>query len=241
METGATARCDGLMHSWIAAITGTVGHHPAEALLVTFAAAVLEAVVIVGALVPGTAVMMAVAGVAAAAGLPKLPFVLAGAAGAVVGDTFSYWVGRHFGGHARGVWPLSRAPRVLARAEQFFRAFGGPSVAIARFVPGVRAAVPLVAGMAGMGWRSFLAADIPAALVWAPVHILPAQFAGTLATRLHAGDWRACVGLIAIVAALTALSYAVHRLVRRRTGVPSAAPNRAQSAESGSRRDAAAG
>ena len=42
------------MHGLIASISGFVLQHPHAALLVAFASAVLEAVVIVGALVPGT-------------------------------------------------------------------------------------------------------------------------------------------------------------------------------------------
>ncbi len=228
------------MHSWIAAISALVANHPAEALLVAFASAVLEAVVIVGALVPGTAVMMAVAGVAAAAGLPKLPFVLAGAAGAVVGDTFSYWIGRHYGTHLRGVWPLSRYPRVLSRAETFFARFGAPSVAIARFIPGLRAAVPLVAGMAGMRLRPFLAADILASIVWSPLHILPAQFAGFAADRIRAGDWRTAAAIGAGLLVLAAVGYALRRLISRQSAL-ACAGRPPQSPESRSRRDAAAG
>ncbi len=229
------------MHGLIASISGFVAHHLATALLVAFASAVLEAVVIVGALVPGTALMMAVAGVASAAGLPKAPFVLAAAAGAVVGDVFWYWVGRHFGVRLRSVWPLSRYPRMLARAEVFFAHFGAPSVAVARFIPGLRAAVPLVAGMAEMRLRPFLAADILAAIIWAPLHILPAEFAGVAADRLRAGDWQACLAIGAGVAVLTAAGYALHRLVRRHMTADQQQATRAQSPASRSRRDAAAG
>ena len=228
------------MHGLIAFISGIVVHHPATALLVAFASAVLEAIVIVGALVPGTAVMMAVAGVAAAAGLPKVPFLLAAAAGAVVGDVFSYWIGRRYGGHLRGVWPLSRYPKMLARAEKFFRSFGPPSVAVARFIPGLRAAVPLVAGMAGMGVRPFLVADVLAAIVWAPLHILPAQFAGLAVDRMRAGDWRTEAAVACILVLLIGAGYGLHRLIRRQTALAEE-KSCPQSPASRSRRDAAAG
>jgi membrane protein DedA with SNARE-associated domain len=227
------------MNGLIALISGFVLHHPSAALVVAFAAAVLEAVVIVGALVPGTAVMMTVAGVAATAGLPKLPFLLVAAAGAAVGDVFSYWVGARYGGHLRKVWPLSRYPRVLARAEAFFASFGTPSVFLARFVPGLRAAVPLVAGMAGMELRWFLAADLFAAVVWAPMHILPVQFAGLAIDRIRAGDWRAGVGIGGVLLLLAVVGYVMHRVARQPTLLPGARPQ--SPPVSRSRRDAAAG
>ncbi len=227
------------MHSWIAALTGLVMHHPALALVLAFASAVLEAVVIVGALVPGTAVMMAVAGIAAKAGLPKLPFVLVAAAGAVAGDTFSYWIGRRFGGHLRGIWPFSRYPGVLERAERFFARFGAPSVAIARFVPGLRAAVPLVAGMAGMRLRPFLVADILAAIVWAPLHVVPAQFAGLAIGHMRLDDWRTDAAIAGLLVLLGGAGYGLHRIMRRLADA--AEPEaRCQSPASRSRRDAAA-
>ncbi len=227
------------MHSWIAAITGLVMHHPGLALVVAFVSAVLEAVVIVGALVPGTAVMMAVAGVAATAGLPKIPFVLAGAAGAVVGDTFTYWVGWHFGGHIRGMWPFSHYPAVLAQAELFFARFGAPSVAIARFVPGLRAAVPLVAGMAGMRLRTFLVADILAAMIWAPLHIVPAQFAGLALGHIKLGDWQTAAAIGAGLLVLAVAAWLGHRLMRRLIAV-GGRRGPCQSPASRSRRDVAA-
>lgn len=214
-------------------------HHPGLALVVTFVSAVLESVVIVGALVPGTAVMMGVAGVAATAGLPKIPFVLAGAAGAVVGDTFSYWVGWYFGGHIGAIWPLSRYPRALAQAESFFARFGAPSVALARFVPGLRAAVPMVAGMAGMRLRIFLVADILSAIVWAPLHIVPAQFAGLALGHIKLGNWQTAAVIGAGLLILAIAAYVGHRLMRRLAGA-GGSRNAAQSATSRSRRDVAA-
>ncbi len=129
---------------------------------------------------------------------------------------------------------------MLARAEVFFRRFGAPSVAIARFIPGLRAAVPLVAGMAGMRLTPFLVADILASAVWAPVHILPAQFAGLAADRIRAGDWRAAAAIGAVLVVLAAFGYALHRLIRRQTLAGCPKPT-VQSPDSRSRRDAAAG
>ena len=169
-----------------------------------------------------------------------MPFLLAAAVGAVVGDTVSYWIGRRYGGPLRGIWPLSRYPKVLARAERFFDRLGTPSVVVARFIPGLRATVPLVAGMAGMAVRPFLAADILAALVWSPVHILPAQFAGVALNRLRAGDWQTALGLAAVLLVVSAAAYAIHRVIRRQS-LATESGKLVQSPASRSRRDAAAG
>jgi undecaprenyl-diphosphatase len=65
------------------------------------------------------------------------------------------------------------------KSEAFFARHGDKSVFIARFVPGVRAFIPLIAGVLGMRVSRFYAANILSALVWAPSHILPAVLVGS--------------------------------------------------------------
>ena len=50
---------------------------PSLALGVVFLAAIIEAVAVLGILIPGTPILMAVAGAAAMAGQPMLPFLIA--------------------------------------------------------------------------------------------------------------------------------------------------------------------
>ena len=47
----------------------------------------------------------------------------------------------------------------------------------ARFVPPIRAFVPITAGALGMPPARFFAANIPAVLLWAPAHVLPGVLA----------------------------------------------------------------
>jgi membrane protein DedA with SNARE-associated domain len=50
-------------------------------------------------------------------------------------------------------------------------------VFLARFVPPIRAFVPVTAGALGMPPARFYAINIPAILVWAPAHVLPGVLA----------------------------------------------------------------
>jgi membrane-associated protein len=50
-------------------------------------------------------------------------------------------------------------------------------VFFARFVPPIRAFVPVTAGALGMARMQFFAANIPAVLLWAPAHVLPGVLA----------------------------------------------------------------
>lgn len=201
------------MWSWINAGVDLVALYPACALGAVFLAAIIEAVAVLGILIPGTPILMAVAGAAAMAGQPMMPFLALSIIGAVIGDFLSFWVGKRFSGRLRGVWPFSRRPALMDNAVHFFDRYGTYSVALCRFVPVLRSTVPLVAGMAGMRQRRFLLANVTSAFVWAPVHIYPAQLAGLSLERLKDGDWQSGAVWGAILLAGCAAAWAVHRAV----------------------------
>ena len=193
-----------------------VALYPSVALGVAFLAAIIEAVAVVGILIPGTPILMAVAGAAAMAGQPMLPFLILSVIGAVIGDFVSFWAGKRFNRQLRGIWPFVRKPELMMGAERFFDRFGIYSVAFCRFVPVLRSTVPLVAGMAGMRRRLFIGANVASAFVWAPVHIYPAQLAGLSLGQLQNGDWESAVFWGAALLAGCAAAWAIHRAVMAR-------------------------
>jgi membrane protein DedA with SNARE-associated domain len=200
------------MWSLIADAADLVAQNAVLAIVVAFLAAIIEAVAVLGVLIPGTPILMAVAGAAAIAGMPMTPILIVSILGAVIGDGISFWVGHRYSGQLRTMWPFSRRPSLMHAAEHFFRRYGTMSVALCRFVPVLRSTVPLVAGMAGMARPKFLVANICSALVWAPAHVYPAQFAGLSLERLHAGDWKTAAILGAGVLATALGAFALHRL-----------------------------
>jgi membrane protein DedA with SNARE-associated domain len=66
---------------------------------------------------------------------------------------------------------------VIAQSEAFFNRWGTLAVFFARFVPPIRAFVPITAGALGMPPMRFYAVNIPAILLWAPAHVLPGVLA----------------------------------------------------------------
>jgi membrane protein DedA with SNARE-associated domain len=70
------------------------------------------------------------------------------------------------------MWPLSKYPEMLPRAEAFVAKWGVPGIFIARFSGPLRAAVPLVAGIFEMPYWRFQAANFSSAFVWAAVLLL---------------------------------------------------------------------
>jgi undecaprenyl-diphosphatase len=151
----------------------------------------LEAVAVIGTVVPGSTVVFA-GGVLV--GLRVLdPWLAAGASvvGAILGDGLSYWLGRHYHEAIRAMWPLRRHPALFARGEAYFELHGGKSVFLGRFLGPLRAIVPVIAGMANMPPGRFYLMNALSALAWAAAHLLPGvlfgaslQLAGAVSSRL---------------------------------------------------------
>lgn len=186
-----------------------VGRHHTLAVLVVFLAALSEAVPVVGAVVPGSAIVIGLGALVGLGQLPLWPTLVAAVAGAIVGDGLSYWFGHHYKAKALGIWPMSRHPEMIARAERFFERHGGKSVVIARFTPVVRAFVPLIAGVSGMGPGRFYAANVASALAWAPIHILPGAVIGASLGALGVASARTLILLTAVAVAGIALAWLI--------------------------------
>jgi membrane protein DedA with SNARE-associated domain len=170
------------VHSLIDPLIAFVSAHAGLAYLALFLAALLEAVPMVGSVIPGSTIIFALSALIPGGEL-KLEWVLAAAiAGATLGDGSAFWIGHRAQQQILSAWPLSNYPRVIAQSEAFFRRWSTLAVFLARFVPPIRAFVPITAGALGMSPGMFYAVNIPAILLWAPAHVLP----GVLAvTALH--------------------------------------------------------
>jgi membrane protein DedA with SNARE-associated domain len=204
------------MWSWIDTAVDFVALYPHAALGVVFLAAIIEAVAVLGILVPGTPILMAVAGAAAMAGQAMLPFLALSIVGAVIGDLLSFWAGGRFSHRLRRVWPFAGRPALMDNAERFFDRWGTYSVALCRFVPVLRSTVPLVAGMAGMRRHRFVLANVTSAFIWAPLHIYPAALAGLSLGRVREGDWQCGAVWGVVLLSGCAAAWGIHRIVLAR-------------------------
>ncbi|MBL8905288.1 MAG: bifunctional DedA family/phosphatase PAP2 family protein [Rhizobiales bacterium] len=152
--------------------------NPSWAIAIVFLIAFGEALLIIGLFVPSTAVLVGAGMLVGTGHLDFWPILLATVIGAILGDQLSYWAGRLFGERLKTMWPLNRYPALVARGEDFVRQHGGKSIAIGRFVPGVKAVVPGIVGMFGMGQLYFAAVNISSGIVWGAAHILPGMLLG---------------------------------------------------------------
>ncbi|WP_417668215.1 VTT domain-containing protein [Roseibium sp.] len=156
-----------------------IGDNPSLAGIICFAAAMGEALFIIGLVVPSTVVLV---GAGTFIGLGKLDPVsifIWTTLGATVGDAVSYWFGYFYKDQVRKLWPLSKYSSLMDRGEEFFKEHGGKSVFIGRFVPGVKSVVPGIAGMVGMDATRFTIINVVSAFAWTIAHLGPGIIAGT--------------------------------------------------------------
>jgi membrane protein DedA with SNARE-associated domain len=176
-------------------------------MLVIFLVCVGEAVFILGLLVPSLPFLLLVGGIIANGSLPFWPCFFAATAGGVVGDAISYWIGYLLKDKVRTTWPFKNHIGLIEKGEIFFARHGGKAIFIGRFITGLKAVVPGIAGMMGMKWSYFTFINVVSGFVWAGSHILP----GMLLTH-----WLDSIGLslelVIVVGALvlTALFLVIH-------------------------------
>nr|WP_210312079.1 DedA family protein [Afipia massiliensis] len=162
---------------------GFVSLHALLAYAAIFLAAFLEAVPILGSLIPGSTVILALSALVPAGSLHLTPVLMAAIAGALLGDGLAYWIGRASQRKVLTSWPLSNYPALVAKSEAFFHRYGTLAVFLARFVPPIRAVVPITAGALGMPPQRFYPVNAAAVLVWASAHVLSGALAGSAAER----------------------------------------------------------
>ena len=161
------------MTSLIDPLISFVSTHAWLAYLTLFLAALLEAVPVVGAVIPGSTIIFALSALVPGGQLQLAWVLLVAIAGALLGDGSAFLLGYREQREILKTWPLSNYPRLVSQSEAFFHRWGTLAVFFARFVPPIRAFVPITAGALGMRPAMFYAVNIPAVLVWAPAHVLP--------------------------------------------------------------------
>jgi undecaprenyl-diphosphatase len=144
---------------------------------------VAESATFAGFVIPGETGLI-LAGVLAGLGRADVVAVAAcGIAGAVIGDSVGFEVGRHFGPRLRTTRLGRRVkPSHWGRAETFTHRYGGRSVFLGRWVSFGRALVPALAGATRMRYPVFLLWNALGGLTWAVTVTAVGFFAG--------GSWR---------------------------------------------------
>ncbi|MBE9609252.1 DedA family protein [Chitinilyticum piscinae] len=201
-------------------LQSALAHSGELALLMLFLVVLAESTAIVGLLVPGTVLMVAIGTLI---GQGKMDFWLAcliGFIAAMLGDGISYWLGKRYRHRLQGHRWVRPHRGLLVQAKRVLRKHGGGGVFAGRFIGPTRPVLPLVAGMLAMPPRRFVPACTLACLLWTPAYLLPGIFAGAaVGLGEHSGiSFPMQLLITAILAALTTwlLSSLTQHLLRRR-------------------------
>lgn len=127
-----------------------------------------ESGLLIGFFLPGDSLLFT-AGFLASQGYLNI-FILMGItfAGAVIGDSVGYMIGKKAGPKIfvkeKSFW---FNPDQVTRAHAFFEIHGPKTLVFARFLPVVRTFVPMIAGIGEMSYPLFLTYNIIGGMLWA--------------------------------------------------------------------------
>lgn len=175
----------------------------------------LETTILLGLIMPGdTVVLVASTAVASPAEFWALAIVVI--VGALLGASLGFAIGRFFG-------PRVRASRLGARigeknwqrAENFLDHRGGIAVFVSRFLPVLHSLTPLVVGMSGMRYRTFMLWLTPACIIWSFAYVSVGSAAAEGYRSIADSLDSAALIFVGIIAGFWLLVFAVKKVLDR--------------------------
>jgi len=130
-----------------------------------------ESGLLIGFFLPGDSLLFIAGFLASEAGknvLPPIPLVIiVTVIAAIAGDQVGYWFGKKVG-PALFDRPKSKLfnPSHVVRAHTFLEKYGNRTIVLARFVPIVRTFAPVVAGIGGMEYKTFVKYNVLGGIGW---------------------------------------------------------------------------
>lgn len=172
-----------------------------------------------GVPLPGETALVAAAILSSRHELAVSPLLvaLAGATGAIIGDSIGYAVGHHFGNRllawARRRFPKHFGAKEIAFTESVFARYGMAAVFFGRFVALLRIFAGPISGVLRMPYHRFLPANALGGLGWSFGTTYLVYSLGTAAEKwLKTGAW---IGLGVFLLASLLVSTVLSRRVRR--------------------------
>ncbi|GAB3926138.1 VTT domain-containing protein [Kribbella albertanoniae] len=176
----------------------------------------LAGAVLIGAVLPvlptGAAVSAGAVLASHSSPIGLVGVLIAGAAGAYIGDLIVY-AGCRFGGErlAKRIGWL----RDNEKLDQLRDRLSEHEIGVlltSRLIPGGRVPVLLAAGLAGYRWERFAVVDLAASSLWAAVYMA----IGLLGYALFPEPWQGVVAAIALVLLVTVVSSLIQRRRQKR-------------------------
>lgn len=139
-----------------------------------------ESGLLIGFFLPGDSLLFTAGFVASQGWLPIIPLVLVCFMSAALGDSVGYGFGKRVGTKL-----FSKNDSFffhkshVEKTQKYFTKFGARTIFIARFIPIVRTFAPIMAGVGGMPYTTFIRFNILGAFAWGACIPLLGYFLGS--------------------------------------------------------------
>ncbi len=133
---------------------------------VIFLIAFSESLPLIGLLVPGSTLIVLAGFLVVHGKATLLPLISVSAAGALLGDMLSFWLGLRYGSIFLRLQVFQKHHTLINLSEAFFVDHGGKSIFFARFLGPIRGITPFIAGLSAMPRRPFLIYAVISAILW---------------------------------------------------------------------------
>jgi len=169
-----------------------------------FILAFIESAPLVGVFIPG-ATLISIGGFLASQGyLNVWDIIFFASIGAILGDFFSYSLGRWGGDWIKEKKLINLT--LIHHGERFFQKYGNKSIFWGRFFGPIRAIIPFIAGISRMKRRPFIFWNVLSGICWAILNVFLGHFSGTLIVAVFK-KWSGKLTFFLILIIITALYY----------------------------------
>jgi membrane protein DedA with SNARE-associated domain len=176
----------------------------------------------IGVPIPAEPTLVVAGSLAARGGLSAASIVAGAMVATVVADLTWFVVGKRYGARAlRLVFCLSSSPeKHLSQTERLFARWGPVAFALAKFIPGLPMAGPVLAGSMGTALRVFLFYDVLAMGLWAGAFtglgmVFQRHVEFALRALDHLGGWGLLLGATLVTALVLRRWYRARAVDRR--------------------------
>ncbi|HAQ03090.1 hypothetical protein A2467_01110 [Candidatus Nomurabacteria bacterium RIFOXYC2_FULL_36_8] len=171
-----------------------------------FTLSFVESAPFIGVFIPG-ATLISVGGFLASQGiLQTWDIVIFSTLGAIIGDFFSYSLGRWGGKWMKDKKIINNT--LLRHGEKFFNKYGNKSIFWGRFFGPIRAIIPFIAGVSKMKQRPFIFWNVLSGICWALLNVFLGYFSGSLVVTIFK-KWSSGLSLILILVLTILILYFV--------------------------------
>jgi membrane protein DedA with SNARE-associated domain len=168
------------MDGWTESFVTFIERNHAWLPLIMAVFAAVETTAFLSILVPSTVVLVAVGALVATGAVSFWPLWAGATIGALIGSTFSYWLGLRYGETVLAMRPLKNHPEMVEKTKAAMTRYGPVSILIGHFTTIFRPVVFLLAGMSRMTLPRFMVWNALGCVAWAFLIPKLGQFGGDI-------------------------------------------------------------